>query len=244
MTGSSYCDETDIVPHRAEGYEISDGKLVNDQPLSMNLPGAAGALCSNVMDLLRWQRALDSNTLISASSRELMVTEAVLNDGSGTGYAYGLGLGELSGHRKVSHGGGINGFNTQLATYPDDGLVITVLANTNGSNPGQLEAQISRLVFGLPLEVSLDLPVDDVDLGRYEGSYHFEQVGVTATAEIRDGQLYLVGEGLGEIRLKYQGGHLFELIPGQQIEFLPDGDPPAANLRAGDTVIPGVKTGG
>lgn len=244
MTGSSYCDQTAIVPHRAEGYEVAEGELVNDQPLSMALPGAAGALCSNVLDLLRWQRALDSNTLISAESRALMVTDATLNDGSSTGYGYGLGLSELEGHRKVSHGGGINGFSTTLATYPDDDLVVVVLTNTGGSGPGSLEAQISRLALGLPLEARLDLPTDGLDLARYTGSYSFEQVGLTATLLIRDGQLFIAGEGLGEVRLKYQGGDLFEMVPGQRIEFAPDADPPGATLRAGGTEIPGVRIPG
>jgi len=244
MTGSSYCDQTAIVPHRAEGYEVADGKLVNDEPLSMALPGAAGALCSNVLDLLRWQRALDNNTLISAESRTLMTTEATLNDGSGTGYGYGLGLGEMQGHRKVSHGGGINGFNTMLATYPDDDLVVVVLTNTNGSGPGSLEAQISRLALGLPLEQRLDLPTDDVDLARYAGTYAFEEAGLTATVLVREGQLFLAGEGLGEVRLRYQGGDLFELRPGQRIEFEPEGNPPGATLSAGGSEIRGVRVEG
>ena len=100
MTGSSYCDESAIVPHRAQGYEVDDGALVNDRPISMNLPGAAGALCSNVLDLLRWQRALDKNTLITPASRELMLTEATLEDGSGTGYGYGLFMNEFEGRPK------------------------------------------------------------------------------------------------------------------------------------------------
>ncbi|MGI9625594.1 MAG: serine hydrolase domain-containing protein [Longimicrobiales bacterium] len=243
MTGSSYCDETEIVPHRAEGYEREGGQLVNDQPLSMNLPGAAGALCSTVLDLLRWQRALDSNALISAASRERMLTEATLNDGSSTGYAYGLSLGELSGHRTVSHGGGINGFNTMLATYPDDGLVVTVLTNTNGAGPGALEAQIARLALGLPLEVTMDLPTDGLDLGALAGTYRFEQAGISADMEVREDQLWMVADGLGEVRLKYQGELVFELLPGQRIRFVPDGDPPSAFLMGGGAEIEGVKEG-
>jgi len=152
MSSSSYCDETAIVPHRAEGYEQQDGQLVNDEALSMNTPGAAGALCSTVLDMLRWQRALDNNTLITAESRAMMVTEATLNDGSPTGYAYGLFVSDFEGHRKVWHAGGINGFNTMHATYPDDDLVVTAFINTNGADPMALEAQITRLLMGIPLK--------------------------------------------------------------------------------------------
>jgi D-alanyl-D-alanine carboxypeptidase len=241
MTGSSYCDETAIVPNRAEGYEVQDGSLVNDQPLSMNLPGAAGALCSNVLDLLRWQNALDTNTLIGADSRALMLTEATLNDGSGTGYGYGLGISEFEGHRKVSHGGGINGFSTQLATYPDDGLVIAVLTNTGNSGPGALEGQIARLALGLPLAVTLDLALDGVDVSRYVGTYSFEDAGVQVVIQAREGALWMSIEGQGEIRLRYQGGDEFIVQAGQRLVFKPDADPPGAELDAGGTSLVGVK---
>jgi len=54
LNGSSYCDERPIIQGRAEGYEQVDGELVNDAYLSMNQPGAAGALCSTVPDLISW----------------------------------------------------------------------------------------------------------------------------------------------------------------------------------------------
>jgi hypothetical protein len=59
------------------------------------------------------------------------------------GYGYGLMISEVDGHRKVAHGGGINGFRTQLAHYPDDDLIVTVLVNADG-NPGAIEAQIAK----------------------------------------------------------------------------------------------------
>ena len=82
MRGSLYCDERTIVPHRAAGYALSDGILYNDGPISMNVPGAAGALCSTVLDLLKWQRALNDDVLISEESRRRMTAESTLSDGS------------------------------------------------------------------------------------------------------------------------------------------------------------------
>jgi CubicO group peptidase (beta-lactamase class C family) len=154
MTGSSYCDLRAMVPHRARGYSVDDGELVNSAPISMNTPGAAGALCSTTLDLLRWQRALDGNRLISPESRRLMLTSAVLNDGETTGYGYGLGIGDLEGHPTVSHGGGINGFSTALATYPDDDLVVVVLGNTESRVTGLVANGIARILLGLPMAPS------------------------------------------------------------------------------------------
>ena len=117
---TTYCDEKRLIPGRAEGYELEEGELVNDDSISMTQPFAAGSLCSTVLDLLRWQAALESGEVVSDDSYAQMTTEGLLNDGESTGYGYGLGVGELDGHLRVSHGGGINGFVTHLASYPDD----------------------------------------------------------------------------------------------------------------------------
>jgi CubicO group peptidase (beta-lactamase class C family) len=144
MNASSYCGEKKIIPNRAEGYERSDGRLVNDDPLSMNIPGAAGALCSSVTDLLKWQTAMNANSLISQQSYDLMTTPARLNNDSVTTYGYGLAVRETNGHRRIAHGGGINGFVTMLAYYPDDDLTVVVLSNTPGAHPGTMEQQIAE----------------------------------------------------------------------------------------------------
>ena len=58
MEKSWYCDDRRIIPDRAEGYEVTDTGARNAEPISMNLPGAAGSLCSTVEDLLEWNDAL------------------------------------------------------------------------------------------------------------------------------------------------------------------------------------------
>jgi CubicO group peptidase (beta-lactamase class C family) len=143
MNASFYCGERRIIPDRAEGYERSDGQLVNDDPLSMNIPGAAGALCSSVTDLLKWQRAMNARRLVSQESYDLMTTPARLTNDSATTYGYGLGIGDTNGHRRIAHGGGINGFVTMLAYYPDDDLAVVVLSNTPGGHPGTMAQQIA-----------------------------------------------------------------------------------------------------
>jgi CubicO group peptidase (beta-lactamase class C family) len=154
MSASSYCHERTIIPNRAEGYDRHEGKLVNDGSISMNTPGGAGALCSTVTDLIRWTEALGKGNVVSAASYRKMITPASVGDGgtaigrpgsagSEVGYGYGLMISKLDGHRRIAHGGGINGFRTTLAHYPDDDLIVTVLINADG-NPGPIEEQIAR----------------------------------------------------------------------------------------------------
>ncbi len=149
LSGSSYCDERSIIPHRAEGYQVVDGRILNDTYLSMDRPGAAGALCSTVLDLLVWNSALRNGRLVSASSYEQMTTPATLNDGSESAYGFGLRLAPLEGRARVFHTGGIDGFNTVLAYYPESGLDIVVLSNTNGPHPRRIADMIARWVHGI-----------------------------------------------------------------------------------------------
>jgi len=208
LTGTRYCDERPIIPWRAEGYEAANGALLNDDMLSMNQPGAAGALCSTVPDLLTWAKALRSGDVVSAESYAQMTTPATLNDGSKTGYGFGLGVDDLEGHPRISHGGGINGFVTMLAYFPEADLDIVVLSNTEGGHPGRVTETIARWALGIPVTVILDEPLSEEELATYEGVYELGpdfELSVFA----RDGQLFTQATGQGEFRLRAQGGHTF-----------------------------------
>ena len=76
----------------------------------MTVPHAAGALYSTTEDLLRWERGLFGGKLLKPESLAKMTT-AVKDH-----YAFGVGVDEKDGRRRISHGGGIEGFNTQLIT--------------------------------------------------------------------------------------------------------------------------------
>jgi CubicO group peptidase (beta-lactamase class C family) len=150
MESSCYCENRPLIKHRAEGYQRSKGKLENDELISMAHPYAAGALCSTVLDLVKWQRALVEYRLINDESFELMTTPTFLPSLASTHYGYGLFVGELEGHPCFKHGGGIPGFSTQLAYYPNDDLTVVVLMNTEGPEPEILEERIARFALGLP----------------------------------------------------------------------------------------------
>lgn len=159
MSRSLYCDERPIVPGRAEGYEQDGGELVNAEYLSMNQPGAAGALCSTVPDLLLWTSALRSGRVVSGASYGQMTISGTLNSGDDTGYGFGLGVGDLGGNSSVAHGGGINGFSTMMAHYMESDLDIVVLSNTASEDAGRVAQTIARWALGL--EVAVEIPTTE-----------------------------------------------------------------------------------
>ena len=79
---TSYCRQAEIIPHRAEGYAVEAGVVINAPPLSMNLPGAAGALCSTPRDLVRWNDALTSGDVVNAPSYATMIAPTRLSNDS------------------------------------------------------------------------------------------------------------------------------------------------------------------
>lgn len=224
MSGSYYCDERRIIPHRAEGYAREDGKLVNDAPIGMTQPYAAGSLCSTVRDLLTWQAALSSGRIVSDDSYRLMITPARLANDSSTGYGYGLAIGRLERHTKISHGGGINGFQSQLAEYPGDSLVVVVLANTEGARPGRIERQIAELILGIEREQPKDLPLSEAEITRLVGTYDLGPLQIRVFE--RDGKLMAQGTGQPAFQLLYQGDGVFVAVfdPTVRLEFDMEGE--------------------
>lgn len=218
-----YLDNAPIVPDRAAGYEPDgEGGFVNDEPLSMRLPYAAGSLGASVRDLLAWQRALVAGEAVSPASYARMTAPGELVGGAEVPYGYGLGLGREHGLDKVSHGGGINGFRAQLAYYPEAELGIAVLVNSGGGRPGLLENRIARAVLGMEQPAIEEVTVAPAVLERYAGTYDPGRAPVTFT--LREGGLH----GLGR-RLAPVGDGVFhpEGDPFTRIEFAeaPGGGP-------------------
>ena len=81
--------------------------------------------------------------MVSQESLRKMTTPVLHN------YAYGLMVGTGQ-HKTIGHGGGIEGFNTQLTYYPDDKVVVVVLGNVNGNAPSQIANRLGALAVETP----------------------------------------------------------------------------------------------
>jgi len=131
LTHTRYGATAPIIPRRAQGYsyDFATKRHRNAAPLSMNVPGAAGALISTAGDLLRWQIALTGGRAVSPASYRQMIDSSVPTGRGDSKYGFGLGIDKLDGHQVVSHNGGINGFNSMLSYVPDLGLRVAVISN-------------------------------------------------------------------------------------------------------------------
>jgi CubicO group peptidase (beta-lactamase class C family) len=168
MKDSGYDSNTAIIYHRASGYTPSKNGIENAGYINMTIPLSAGALYSTTEDLLKWERRLFGGKLLSQASLQEMTTSFKQN------YAFGLLVSNSNGRKKIDHNGGIEGFNTALAYWPEDQLTVVVLGNLNGNAPDQIAAQLAATIHGEKVTLSserkeITLPPDV--LANYVGTY-------------------------------------------------------------------------
>lgn len=142
MADTGYDNHATILPRRAAGYSPSAKGVINTDYLDMTIPQGAGALYSTSHDLLKWQRGLFGGKLLKPDSLKAFLTPFKDN------YALGVNVATANGSTTVSHGGGIEGFNTWLGYDPDRKLTVVVLGNLNGDAPGRLGKAILALARG------------------------------------------------------------------------------------------------
>jgi CubicO group peptidase (beta-lactamase class C family) len=140
----AYDDVYDIVAGRVRGYEWDETTGLRNIDYDDHAAYAAGGLLSTARDVFRWSRGVLSGRLFSLSLVEESVTP-YRGD-----YAYGWQIRSFFDRRIYNHTGGIDGFSSHLAHYPDEGLTIVVLSNVE-NDPAILRAcDIAARLFGWP----------------------------------------------------------------------------------------------
>ena len=220
MTDSGYDSNTALIPRRASGYIKGPAGYVNAGYIHMSIPHAAGALYSTTGDLLKWQQGLFAGKVVSNASLDRMI-RPFKND-----YALGLTSTLDKGRRVIAHGGGIDGFNTHLAYYPDTRTVIVALSNVNGPVPGALAAQLSALMHGDAVTLTSErkeITVPAATLAKYAGAYELAP-GVMITVTLEGDRLLAQLTGQGKNPMFPQSDTLFFLkVVDAQFEFAADG---------------------
>jgi CubicO group peptidase (beta-lactamase class C family) len=163
----------EVVPNRAVGYLwTGPGGMRNGDYLKylMANHGDRGIL-STVLDLAKWDAALATDRILTASSKQAMWAPVKLNDGSTFDYGLGWFLGTVNGHKHVSHPGGAPGSATIISRYPDDRLTVILLANGGAAYVQGLDLGVAqRYIPDLVSRVVVKL--DRTLLDSYTGYYN------------------------------------------------------------------------
>jgi len=219
MKDSGYDSNSAVIERRASGYSPSPKGPVNAGFIHMTIPFAAGSLYSTTEDLLRWEQGLFGGKLLSATSLQKMTTPFKSD------YAFGLGVRTVNGRKVIDHGGGIEGFNTHLAYYPEDKLTVVVLANLNGSAPGDMAGKLGAVAHGdkiqLPSERK-EITVSPKILADYVGTYELSPT-FSIVMTLEDGQLMTQATRQPKFPLFAESDTKFFLkVVDAQVEFFRD----------------------
>jgi CubicO group peptidase (beta-lactamase class C family) len=152
LTATSVGTTPLALPQGATGYTVVKGrtKPVNpkdDSAAELDFPD--GAVNTTVLDLVKWDTALDSGRIVKPETLRLMFTPSHHRADWPYGYGFGLGLDRVNGHREIVHEGEWTGFAGENATFPDDSFDIVMLSNTDTFQEDVLKRHIFRLFYPL-----------------------------------------------------------------------------------------------
>ncbi len=147
MTGTlAYRKGRNTVPHRAYGHSRKEGAFVETDQSSTSATLGDGGVYSDLVDLAKWDAALQNHTLLSEGEMSAALTPIKLGDGGQTNWpsapgddnlnpgkpvAYGFGwfLDPYRGRTRMWHTGSTQGFRTVIERFPTEKLTVIVLCN-------------------------------------------------------------------------------------------------------------------
>ena len=227
MTSSNF-SVTDI--QKAENfsypYSKKDDKMIRIPFRNIDAMGPAGSINSSVLEMSNWmimhlnkggfngKEIVSDSFLKKAHAPQMVSSQSLTDEIFFSSYGLGWGITSYRGHYRCSHGGGIDGFISDVTIYPRDGIGIVVLTNFDGAAiTGVVRNYIVDRLLGLeeidwqekqfgPVrearEKGEDPEVEDVSrmkntkpsfpLEEYTGSYVHPAYG-TVTISLSDSQL-------------------------------------------------------
>jgi CubicO group peptidase (beta-lactamase class C family) len=135
----------------AQPYRLDSlGAPIRSEPPPPQGDGAAGGVVSTVMDLARFDRALDGGKLIGEAARSEMWTPGRSSAGEALPYGLGWFVQEVEGRRIVWHSGLWEGaYSALYLKVPDERLTLILLANSDGLDWGNAldRAEVEKSAF-------------------------------------------------------------------------------------------------
>jgi CubicO group peptidase (beta-lactamase class C family) len=188
---------TDLIPNRASGYVWSQDKFSNADVYFALRP--SGAFLSTVLDLAKWDAALNAGTVLKGLTLEQMWTPVKLNNGTAYPYGFGWELDTAGGHKQIHHGGSLPGFRSQLARFVDDKLTVIILTNGDNANASLIALRVANLYVPGIIPQRKVVKVDTKLLDLYAGQYQGERNAVLVT---RAGDKLVLQEGTNPDKLE------------------------------------------
>ncbi len=165
MANTRVNSESDIIPFRADGYRLEDGVLKNQEFLSAGLRGTGdGGIVSTVVDMAKWDAALQGGALLPSEVWQQVFTPVALNSGKTFPYGFGWFIREQAGHPYYEHSGNLQGYASHFLRFPRARVSVVVLANLSQADPWKIAHGVASLIRP-DLKPPADGPVEDHEPG-------------------------------------------------------------------------------
>lgn len=131
----------DEVGNGAVAYKGKNGRKRTISNFKEEWIFGMGGMYSTTNDLHKWLRSFSDTLILNEASREKMFSEGKHS------YGYGWHVYDIFGHKQVSHGGYLPGWNSYVFYYPEDTISVVVLSNYEHSNPMEICGSVSRILY-------------------------------------------------------------------------------------------------
>lgn len=197
-------DEIKPEENEARSYSFKD-KWTLEAETDPSIPLGAGAIQSTVRDLATFIESLFAGKLISQESLDKM-TE--LQDG------YGRGIFSFPYYERkaLGHNGGIDGFQSLMAHFPEEKLTLVTLSNGVNFNTNDITLALLDSYFGKDIKFPSfqGYAVSPEQLESYLGEYASEQLPLKFNFTKEGNTLIVQATGQPAIPLEATDEHTFE----------------------------------
>jgi CubicO group peptidase (beta-lactamase class C family) len=139
----------------------------------------AGTVYSDVDDLHRWLKAVDTDPRFR---------------NSGYAYPYGWGKRNYSGRPLIEQSGIVEGYDAHMALYPAEHIYVVVLSNAQSGLFNRIPHDLEAVLFGgtpsMPPDIT-PVAVTPAALQDYVGAFKSSSIPVPQETLVQDGELYM-----------------------------------------------------
>ncbi len=147
MTTARVISDANIVPNRADGYQLVNGELKHQDWVAPTLNRTAdGSLHMTLLDYVAWEHGLREGKILSAQSWRSVFTPVTLASGKTYPYGFGWRIDNTARHPRVHHGGAWQGFKAYISRWTRDNITVVALANLAQAEPDRFIDTIAGLV--------------------------------------------------------------------------------------------------
>jgi len=135
-----------IIKNRTQYYRYHQGQLENAPPVDNSYKWAGGGFLSTSEDLVRFGFAHLDPDFLEPETVQLLWKSQETTDGKTTGYGLGWRSRTDNNNRyRVGHTGGSVGGTTVFDVFPEERIVIVVIANMSDASLGNISVRLADL---------------------------------------------------------------------------------------------------